>query len=873
MKQLSLTCTVNITGCPVVLHYHARFFISPQYNTFAFKQEVADEIPLYFVNTPKLTAKDNLYIDDRSADIPANLNYANSFTTTLKTFNVQNKRVLITNQFKNGNALYYFHQLPPDVSGVYIEDSNGTPVNVQDYKVHGDKLYNNLSFTNNIRYFVGYIKQDGTKEKKLLNNWPVFVPQVLYALGFGDQFFVIGDTLSNGEVEIRTSTPAGTRLEVKYSDRTEIFLDKVIGGSDSDSWKVRVMDGVFEHNGEVYSIPEYTKQDSFFPIAPFVYRTHVKVDILSDTMIKLPESFVIDLSQALIVTLYVYNNKNQLKYIITQDSSTITTDAAVYEKTFWSYSEYEGIIDIKSSTDETDIYFSLDDNIYAYYYTIEDGFIVSDLEFNPILNKAIRDIEFVGFVILSDDFRARFSPTIEASVQYLFVNSFNKIMDFSLGLAQHSGKDWQSGQNYLKDLLIRYNNEVYICNVDHLSDVSNAPGVSSEWTVVNSFNQFVDNYCIQPSYAEVKNENLGSGGVAGLQIISLSNVPAKEKPVFFSNTDIFYKEVAYNPNRILGQGEYSIDYSTGNIYTYTTADNVDLGSVSYSYKTSQSLSHFYVGSVYVNANVDYKNLDFIDARSIGGSIKDDVARSIVDSGYCIFDKTGFAGDILPGKSGILIEVPSRVFKPHGGPFDVRELNHLIKKHTALGVLSYGKIYDIDLNLTDASFVKVNDNMYAIYLSWVQPVSADYTISFIIDNNSYTKNIQGPSDGCTILVSSQGIYDDINMTLFVDGYKDYSGAINSLSLKLDNKVSYSYEYYYDHPSYPGLFVERTIIGSKSSFNVLDVKQGDKGYRVNGSAYYVVEAQNDGLSDDGGPALSYPSVITSDAKIHFRDWSPL
>lgn len=295
------------------------------------KNPPPDSTRLAYAGSKEISARENLYIGDRSDRIyPNSKNEEGAeFIYTVSPIGIRHKNVLVTQKFAVSNTtlpLYYKCVLSPEIDFnsirifdknyaevsddhyliewiVEYDESTGMPVSPTNYTaIH---VYNSLesSFDSTtgeyIVYYIQYLDEYGKLQTILLSNEPAYREATVediwsVTLDIAPWALAYIVEISSGSYFLRVP-PIGGKYAVKYTSRSRICVETPSLTDDTSVWYPRVANGGFSwrygadptFHGYTYEITEFSNQ-SFNPTEPYKKATYVSCTMIADKLLSLP---------------------------------------------------------------------------------------------------------------------------------------------------------------------------------------------------------------------------------------------------------------------------------------------------------------------------------------------------------------------------------------------------------------------------------------------------------------------------------------------------------------------------------------------------------------------------------------------------------
>jgi hypothetical protein len=456
---LSISALIHqfkVSSVPVSIAVPTRLNIKKRPETILYRTlSNRDNINISYVMGEQLNPIDNLCITDRSVSLVQNripdLGYITQLTTQTLTLNID--KFLVTDTFtvdtptKIATPLFYMHtlsQFNPDVAGfsslvlISLEFMNKDfqSISLTEYvldKTLGE-IYNNIENSYDVTTtefdvtYIKYVVRNGTTTTvyhEIVNNEPI------YQLATFDDIDDDGLILTGRKRYLVEELPGGSSFLVtlpslqlyayKELQQSRLYVIEPTALDNTDPWLARVSNGQFlsAYNSinYKYHVAEFNGQ-AFSPYPPYKAFTHHAV-WLNSSLIHLPKNIVYDPTIGLEVEIFIYNSEHVLQSTYTTNTlkiGTTYTGDIDWEVGISSIDELNGFIELVQTVTATDI-------IEVSYYSIEDEYEISLIDFNPSNNTEILDKRVVFYIAPENIYTGELTK----SLHYLLVNSVGKI--------------------------------------------------------------------------------------------------------------------------------------------------------------------------------------------------------------------------------------------------------------------------------------------------------------------------------------------------------------------------------------------------------------------------------------------------------------
>jgi len=646
-------------------------------------------INLSYVSGKQVTPALNLFINDRGHSLQENRLFINKIPTvvTAKSFTIRTDKFLLTDIFTEqlstqpATPLFYKHTLKnfndsestfanKTLLAVEFTDYKKRTIKTPQHKIDATtgNVYSNLISTHNDKtqnftvYFIRYTVKEKTGDSyrttiyyELLQSDPV------YELATFDDIDDLGNIIAGRKKYIIEQLPASVLWSVttstgnKYAyvetDKSRISVLSPTSVNLKEPWLVQVSNGSFvtslrvnlsEYVNFKYYIAEFTNQN-FTPYPPYKLQTEQSGIYIDSTIIKAQKNIVDDPDTGFFIDIAIRDVTGTALYAFTTDESKLNTlfeGSVAYGNSIVSVSEATGFIELDTKIGSNSV-------IEITYYTSEDLYEFSRIDFNPLANPSVLNSRIVLYIAPESNR----TGVVEKTLHYLSVDALGKITyssqaddadtfavvdyatqrlldeDFdSDGKPTHEFYYDISGDN--NSLYIRASGLVVVDGVDTyiLTDGQTPSGI-----VLSEFS-FIDKYTTES------------------QLLNRSNVP--------SGTAL--QNYRDNP-RFLVVADISVGQSN----------------------SIQSLSEF-------------------DVRVQGGGI----VEGLNSTAMSIQPEVSWYSDIglgvhYPTAGAFVVEVPKSIMKSHGGLYSQDDIRDIVSRHMDAGGWAVVREYGIDPVITSA----------------------------------------------------------------------------------------------------------------------------------------------------------------------------
>ena len=424
----------------LVNHVHKRI------ETFMYLDDIkSSAVGLDYFESPELDSKYNLFIADRSHQVPTNsLRKIDSRTgfekSASSSYSTSYSEVLITNQtfvdeFTKERPLFWKHVLEEDVVDVQLEIvqfGNSTPVDTgyvlstaeQAVYTNYQNYYDQETGSYKL-YFLTSTTAAGAQKRELLNPVPV-----VQEASWEDIDPDTGDFYTDIYVYSREKNTSGYTLYFNQTDTwwikpqlKSLIRSRPPAGRKSDEpWYLRVSNGDVTTivNGGVrrYWLPEYLTQP-FQPSFPYIFSPYSKMLFVNDRVISATRgSLAAAPDEGRHVAVYIYDFEGNLLKVWTTDGSLdgkrYSDTSVFYEKDkILCWDNQSGLIVLSESILPSWQFFA------EYYYEADDLEFTA-LNMNPIQNKELLNKTIVFYIVPNAD-------SDDNGLHYLLVESDGRI--------------------------------------------------------------------------------------------------------------------------------------------------------------------------------------------------------------------------------------------------------------------------------------------------------------------------------------------------------------------------------------------------------------------------------------------------------------
>lgn len=467
---------LTVNSVPVTVDIPARINIKKRREQVIYRTlSNRDNINIAYLIGQQVTPNNSLVISDRSTSLVQNriLNTQTPTIVTAGSITLNVDKFLITDVFTEDTPtqlsvpLFFVHTLSNfnnslndfthrTLLSIEFADYSLKPIQYSEYVLDTTtgKIYNNIENTYNDNtgdFDITFVKytvkiQNGSSQTvevyhELVSNESVyqqadFDDVDLYGNikaglkkylieQLGDQQFLV--TLPDVDTYAYKETPS-SRLRILPPAATDIYTP----------WNVRITNGQFITSlqktansfvNHKYQIAEFNAQ-AFFPFPPYKIQLEQRATWISNNLIHLPKNIASNTGLGLFVDITIRDRKRALKYVYSDDPNKIGTifqGSIRYTNGILSIDQPGGFIELVDKVRDDDI-------ITATYYTEENEYEFTPVDFNPTNNVDILNQRVVVYVN-PETFQ---TGNLDRSLYYLLVNTLGEIT-FSSQVAENAG--------------------------------------------------------------------------------------------------------------------------------------------------------------------------------------------------------------------------------------------------------------------------------------------------------------------------------------------------------------------------------------------------------------------------------------------------
>lgn len=463
MTTSSIGCQVKVASVPVTVDSPTRINVKKRRERVVYRTlSNRDNINISYLIGEATTPSNNLFISDRSTSLNQNriLSTNTVTTTTTSTLTSSVDKFLVTNVFttetptRPASPLFFVHllsQFNEDVVdfadktllSIEFADYLLRPISVIDYVLDSTtgKVFNNLENTfdpDTQDFDVIYIKytvRDGSTSSvdvfhELLNNQPVFTQAGFEDIGSGgtlisDDKYLVEEEVGGQQFEITLPASDTYAFQELATSRIKVLPPTALDVN--VPWYVRVTNGKFivslrrtqsTFSSYKYSVLEFNAQ-LFNPFPPYKSQFEERALFLNENLIKVAKNIAVDPNLGLFTDILIKDRADNVKYVYSNNPNKIGTNyisGVKYTEGILSVDSLNGFIEIGDEIRSDDI-------VFVTYFTEEDQYEFTAIDFNPVNNLDILRQRIVIYIHPE----TAFSGELDASLHYLVVNSLGEI--------------------------------------------------------------------------------------------------------------------------------------------------------------------------------------------------------------------------------------------------------------------------------------------------------------------------------------------------------------------------------------------------------------------------------------------------------------
>jgi hypothetical protein len=462
----SLQFKFTVSPVPVTVDVPTRLNIKKRRERVVYRTTSSqDNINLGYAIGTETTPAANLIISDRSTSLTQNRIAPTPpvITDTFSSVSLNVNKFLITDVFTEetptlaATPLFFVHALRgynsdladfTDRTLLSISFANYLfqPITVSQYSLDTatGELYNNIENTYNsidgsaditfVKYAVRIISggiQTVEVYRELIDNSPVFEQadfDDVDAFGNilpGRKKYLIEELGSGTQFSITLPSLARYAYKETPESRLRVFAPTAL--DTSAPWNVRLTNGTFitslqktqtQYISHKYHVAEFNAQ-AFLPYPPYKQQFRQQATWITGTLVHVPKNIAADASASLFLDVEVRDSSRTLKYLYSTDPSkvgTLFTSTLRYTEGILSVDGRGGFIELLDTV-------RTDDEVSVTYYTKEEEYEFTAVDFNPINNLDILQQRVVVYV----NPETYSTGDLDRTVYYLFVNQLGKI--------------------------------------------------------------------------------------------------------------------------------------------------------------------------------------------------------------------------------------------------------------------------------------------------------------------------------------------------------------------------------------------------------------------------------------------------------------
>jgi hypothetical protein len=426
-----------------------------------------DTVNIAYVAGSPVTPGNNFFISDRSTSLVQN-RVPSSLDLIIETvgsllLNVDKFRV--TDVFTTETPtqpekpLFFAHTLKnfnsdtpgfADKSLLSIEfaDENLVVVPFSEYSLDATvgKVYNNIentydsaTGTASVRFIKYTVRTISGSDLTVISYHELINNEAVYTQADFDDLDPFGHILPGrkkyfideqpGTNKFEITLPSTQRYAYKEITESRIKLLPPTALDNSIPWYTRVTNGRFVTSlqtgpavftNHIYGIAEFDAQ-GFFPFPPYKAQIVQSAIWITETLIKLPKNVITHEGFGLFIEVVVRDSLRNVKFVYTDDPSRV---GLFYGNSTVRYTEGILSLDFPGGFVEVTGPLRTDDIITANFYTQEEEYEFTSVDFNPSNNLDILDQRVVVYVAPETPY----TGNLDASLHYLLVDSIGRII-------------------------------------------------------------------------------------------------------------------------------------------------------------------------------------------------------------------------------------------------------------------------------------------------------------------------------------------------------------------------------------------------------------------------------------------------------------
>lgn len=425
-----------------------------------------DNINIAYLLGTQTTPSNNLFIVDRSNSLVQNRIPSNDYTVvTAGGLLINTDKVLITDTFTTDlptapkTPLFYVHTLKNFNSDIdnfadkillTVEFANYVQKTIafKEYVLDTDtgKIYNNIEniydvLTGELSIkFIKYAVKTTTDGITTIETYHELVDnQPVYEEASWDDIDEYGNIVSGRQKFISSSYASGAYYEIKLPSVQEYAYKEIpasrirvltpTAADTSLPWNVRVSNGSFlaslknttsTYLTYSYKVAEFASQ-LYNPYPPYKQQNKQTAIWIHKNLIKAPRNVVYESTLALYTTIVIKDSSGTIYQVLTNDPDKIDTYYAstsiLHEDGILSIDRMNGFIEVAAEIASSDI-------VEVYYFTEEDEYLFSAVDFNPVTNSDILKERIVIYTVPE----TTYTGELDTTLHYLKVNQAGQII-------------------------------------------------------------------------------------------------------------------------------------------------------------------------------------------------------------------------------------------------------------------------------------------------------------------------------------------------------------------------------------------------------------------------------------------------------------
>lgn len=414
-----------------------------------------DNINLSYLICPEVNSDLNLSVVDRGNSLVQNRIREKVAPTvrTTRSFNISSDRFLLTDVFTTETAtqqstpLFYVHTLAnfnpaTDILLSYtFSDINFQDFNLSELVLDSNKIYNNIvnQYTS-LDQSVTYVKyttrrvSDGITQvyHELIDNSPVYsqasfedIDDLGNILPGHKNYFI---ELAPGGSSFLVTLPSSTLYAWQDISDSKIKVLAPTTRTVDSMWGVEVTNGSFlatlpstpEGSTQVYKywLADFFAQ-TFYPSPPIKSQTDIPCLFSGKNLIYLEKGVFLDNASGISLAVFIRDSEGVLKYAYTTNSlllGTLVEGDIAYTNGILSLDKLNGFVETLDVVLAEDI-------ISASFYSPDQKYLFTDVNFNPIDNRDILRQRVVLYLVPETST----TGALDRTLYYLLVNAIGEI--------------------------------------------------------------------------------------------------------------------------------------------------------------------------------------------------------------------------------------------------------------------------------------------------------------------------------------------------------------------------------------------------------------------------------------------------------------